>query len=190
MLREEKRMLTKGTVCFSTLASLLVTVISLSPVLQAADTSEDSKEVSELLSQAKTQAARLKDDAYQMQIFTQSQLSAETRATKINAIRDDVNAVVKTVGKLNDASNAASPWQKTAIDRINPLLREMADHTTSMIDHFNKEKGLDTQQHKDYVKTNAELADEMSKMISEFVDYGKTKAKFDKLQQQLEVSER
>jgi len=182
----------KRAVYVSTIASLLLAVVSLSPVLQAAGTSEDSKEVSDLLSQAKTQAAQLKSDADQMDILAQTNVSWERQANKVNAIRNDVNNVVKTIAKLNDASDAASPWQKTAIDRINPLLKGMADNTTSIIEHMNRENGslLNTKEHKDYVKANAELAEEMSTMITDFVNYGKTKAKFEKLTQELEVSER
>jgi len=182
----------KRAVYVSTIASLLLAVAWLSPVLRATDTSEDSKEVSDLLSQARTQAAQLKDDAAKMDILAQSNMSWESQAPKINAIRDDVNRVQKTMAKLNDASGAASPWQKTAIDRINPLLKEMADNTTSIIEHLNREQGarLNTKEHKDYVKANAELAEEMSTMITDFVNYGKTRAKFEKLTQELEVSER
>lgn len=183
---------TKKIVYFSILASLLLAAVSLSPVLQAAGTPEDSKEVSDLLSQAKTQAAQLKTDASDMESFTRLSVSWETHAAKISAIKDDVNKVGETVAKLNQASNTASPWQKTAIDRVNPLLQELAANTTSIIEHLNKEKGrlLNTQEHKDYLKANAELASDMSSVIADFVDYGKTKAKFEKLSRELEVSER
>lgn len=181
----------RRTVYLSTL-TLLLTALSVLPALRAADMPGDSKEVSDLLSQAKTEATQLKTDASDMESFTLSTLSWQTHATKIMEIKEHVNAAGKTVSKLNQAKNTASTWQKTAIDRVNPILKELAENTTAIIDHLNKEQGrlLNTQEHKDYLKTNAELATRMAAVVSDFVDYGQTKEKFEELSHKLEISER
>jgi hypothetical protein len=115
--------------------------ISLSPVLQAAGTPEgDSKEVSDLLAQAKGQAGQLKLDAADMETFTRTNVTWESHAAKITAVKDHVNKVADTVAKLNQVRDTASPWQKTAIDRVNPLLQELASNSTAIIDHLNKER--------------------------------------------------
>ena len=186
-------MATRKTICFFTLALLLSATTFLSPVLRAAGTpQEDSKEVSDLLAQAKGQAAQLKLDAADMGTFTRTNVTWESHAAKITEIKDHVNKVGETVAKLNQLRDTASPWQKTAIDRINPLLQELASNTTAIIEHLNKEKGgrLKTQTHKNYLQTNAELAANLSSVIGDFVDYGKTKAKFEKEARELEVSDR
>jgi hypothetical protein len=186
-------MSTRKTICFFTLALLLSATTFLSPVLRAAGTpQEDSKEVSDLLAQAKGQAGQLKLDAADMETFTRTNVTWESHAAKITAIKDHTNKVADTVAKLNQLHDTASPWQKTAIDRVNPLLQELASNTTAIIDHLNKEKGgrLNTPEHKEYLKSNAELAANLSSTIGDFVDYGKTKAKFDKEARELEVSER
>lgn len=188
---------------FGRCAALWLPTLFLLPLLQAApaaQTSErqtgriarDSQQVSDLLDQAKTQAAQLKSDAVDMQSFPQSNLSWETHADKIMAIKQDVNNVGQTIAKLNAAQSEASPWQKTAIDRINPLLRELADNTTAIIDHLNKEHGrlLNTPEHKDLLNDNADLATDLSAVIGDFVDYGKTRAKYLELRRKLELSER
>jgi len=71
-------------------------------------------------------------------------------------------------------------------------LKELAENTTSIIDHLNKEQGrlLNTQEHKDYLKTNAELGTRMAAVVSDFVDYGQTKEKFEELSHKLEIAER
>ncbi len=166
---------------------------SILPALRAADIPGDSKEVSDLLSQAKTETIQLKNDATDMESFTLSpNLSWQTHSAKIMEIKEHVNALGKTVSKLDQAKHTASTWQKTAIDRVNPILRELAANTTSIIDHLNKEQGrlLNTQEHKDYLKTNAELTSKMAEVISDFVDYGQTKAKFEELSHKLEIAER
>lgn len=153
----------------------------------------DSKEVSDLLSQARTQAVQLKGDASDMESFTHSpNLSWDTRAHEIMTIRDDVNEMGKTVAKLNNAQAEASPWQKTAIGRINPILQELADNVGATINHLDAERGqyLNTPEHQEYLKTNAELAAKMSTLVSDFVDYGQTREKFQTLSRKLELSER
>lgn len=152
----------------------------------------DSKEVSDLLSQARTQAAQLNRDASDMESFTHSNVGWQTHAYEIMMIRDNVNAMGKTVAKLNEAQTEASPWQKTAIGRINPILQELADNVGATIDHLDAERGkyLNTPEHQEYLKTNAELAAKMSTLVSDFVDYGETREKFQTLSRKLELSER
>lgn len=181
----------KKTISLSTLTLLLAAIVVL-PALRAADVPGDSKEVSDLLSQAKTQAIQLKTDASDMESFTLSNLSWQSHAAKITEIKEHVNAVGKTVSKLNQAKDTASSWQRTAIERVNPVMGELAMNVEVTINHLNKEQGrlLNTEEHKDYLKTNAELASKMAAVITDFVDYGETKAKFEKLTQKLEVAER
>jgi len=152
----------------------------------------DSRQVSDLLSQAKTQAAQLSRDASDMEAFSHMSVSWQAHANQINSIRSDVNDTGKTVAKLNQAQEEAAPWQKTAIDRINPLLRELADNVSATINHLDKEQGkfLNNAEHQEYLKTNADLAGRMSALISDFVDYGQTRAKFRELSRKLELSER
>ena len=171
---------------------LLLAAVSALPALRAADI-EDSKEVSDLLAQAKTEAIQLKNDATDMESFTLSpNLSWQSHAAKITEIKEHVNALGKTIAKLEQKKSTASPWQRTAIERINPVLRELAANTTSIIDHLNKEQGrlLHTQEHKDYLKANAQLASNMTEVVSDFVDYGQTKDRFEKLSRKLEIAER
>jgi len=82
----------KRTVYLSTL-TLLLTALSVLPALGAADMpAGDSKEISDLLSQAKTQANQLKTDASDMESFTLSNLSWQTHAAKIMAIKEHVSS--------------------------------------------------------------------------------------------------
>ena len=93
-------MFTKRILNSCTLASLLLAGIVLAPALRAAEIPGDSKEVSDLLSQAKTQAIQLKNDAADMEAFTRSNLSWQSHALKITEIKQDVNKVGETVAKL------------------------------------------------------------------------------------------
>ena len=73
-----------------------------------AATVPDSEHVAKLLSEAKTMAFQLKDDAVAMEGFTRMNVSWESHAVAINQIRDHVNALENQEGKLKEARAAAS----------------------------------------------------------------------------------
>lgn len=158
---------------------------------QQQSTQPDSKEVSDLLNQARSEANQLRTDATEMESFTRSNLDWQTEASKINQIKEDVNAVGRTLAKLKDEEPMASEWQKTAIARITPLLQELASTTTDVINHLNKDHGrnLNSQEHRDMLKMNADLSADLATVVSDFVDYGKTKVRFYELRQKLEITE-
>jgi|HubBroStandDraft_6_1064221.scaffolds.fasta_scaffold437513_1 hypothetical protein len=182
-------MFKKKTLSLSPLALLLLSAVVLSPLARAADSTADSKEVSDLLALAKKQAGSIKDDASEIESLTRSSLSWDSQTEKINAFSSDVAKFEATVSKLKQASSTASSWQRTAIDRINPLLQELAYNTSFIVGHLEKEGGrfLNNPQHRDLLKTNRDVAADMSSVISDFVDYGTARAKFEKLSQ-IEIS--
>ena len=147
----------------------------------------DSEQVSKLLSEAKTLAFQLKEDAATMESYTWMNVSLESHAVAINQIKDHVNALGRVVAKLNDAKSAASPWQKIAIDRINPFLDELGGYTSAVIDHLNGQPKHSMAEYRDYLETNADYSADLAAMIANFVDYGKTKQKLQNLADKLEV---
>lgn len=171
------------------LALLVAASLYLLPALQAADEPvADSPEVSELLTQAKNHAYRLREDSDTMHKYSLSSLSWESHATQINTIRQHVNNLGKVLQKLSDNRESASPWQQKAIDHVTPLAAELASNIETTIEHINNNKGrLHTQQYKDYLEANYEVSSSLSGLINDYVSYGKSKAKYQQFGTQLEV---
>jgi hypothetical protein len=148
----------------------------------------DSEQVSKLLSEAKTQAFQLKEDASTMEAYTRSNLGWESHAAAVEQVKEHINAAGRTLAKLAESRKTASPWQMTAIDRIAPLLKEIASNTETVIKYINKNpKRLFMTEYKDYIETNADVADKLAGLISDFVDYGNTKNKLERLTAKLEL---
>src|ERR1700744_4678544 len=144
----ERAMFIRKVISLSALASVLAASTWLSAGLQtAASPQSGSSAVSDLFSRAKAQAGQLKLDANDMETFIRTKVNWESHAGKITDIKDHVNKLGDTVDKLNQMRDAASASQKMAIDRINPLLQQLAGNATAMIDHLNNERGrrLDTE---------------------------------------------
>jgi len=159
----------------------------LTPAMKAAEV-PDSEHVSKLLSDAKTMAFQLKEDADRMESFTRVGVSWQSHADAIMVIREHVNEMGKIEAKLRAARGEASPWQKTAIDRIMPFIDELGGYTSAVIEHINADpKRLNTAEYKDYLEANVDYSADMAAMIADFVNYGKTKARFERLNEKLEL---
>jgi hypothetical protein len=126
-----------------------------------------------------------------MEAFTHENLAWGSHVAKIDIIKGDVNKLGEIFSKLNQESPTASYWQRTAIDRMTPMVQELANNTSSIINLLTKEKGryLNTQSHKDYLKANADVSVDLASMIADFVDYGQTKARLEMLARKLELSD-
>src|SRR5579864_40971 len=125
----------------STLMLLAAGYLMIAPAARAVDSSiGDSKEISTLLSEAKSESIELREDAEKMEAFTRSQVSWESFAAKINEIKDHVNKTGELLAKLNQVHETGSSWQKQAIDHITPALKELAENTKLTIEYLNENK--------------------------------------------------
>ena len=150
----------------------------------AAQTSQ--KEVSQLLEQTKAAAAQLERDALVLESFTRGHLSWQSHAGQLTRIKENINSMGEDAKRLQDLRPAAAPWQQQAIDRIVPLLTEMASLTESAIEYLNAEPNkLHTPEYTEYLKEKAELAAELSALISDTVKYDRAKAKLTDLEKGL-----
>lgn len=155
--------------------------------IKAAD-APDSEQVSKLLSEAKTLAFQVKEDAVTMESYTRMNVSWESHAEAISQIKEHVNTLARHVTKLKEARSAASPWQKTAIDRIDPFLDELGGYTAAVIEHLKGDPKRTPAEYKDYLEANADYATDLAAMIADFVDYGRTRQRLDRLATKLEIS--
>lgn len=163
---------------------------SVSPGVLAAPAAGDSKEVTGLLSQVRTEAVQLRRDTEEMRTFSRSTLVKwESHVNQISQIKENINAAGRLITRLHQARASASPWQQQAIDHATSLLRELADNTSRVIDHLSKHPDrIHAPVYRDYVAANAELATDLSGLISDYVEYGKVKNRTEMLEQKLEPS--
>ena len=150
----------------------------------------DSIDINRLLGDANDEAIQLRADAEMMASFTRSNLTWETYATQLSMIKEHVNKTGKIVASLTAERANGTPWQQTAIDRIHPLLREMAANTESVISYLDKNHTrIHMKSFQDYVQANADAATQLSQVIGDFTDYGNTKSKLEWLAAKLELDQ-
>jgi hypothetical protein len=184
------RIVSQGTYRLIT-GVLLTSMLFLLSALAPAQNNEENAEVSRLLSDAREKAAVLSRDADEMEALTRSDVSWQSHAAMLDTMKEDVNDLAKSVEKLNAARDSASSWQRQAIDRMMPLMKELASNTTAAINHLKEQPTRPTSgSYTEYLKQNSETARQLSDMILSFVQFGQTRAKFEKLEQKLEIDNR
>jgi hypothetical protein len=161
--------------------AILVTGCFLIPAAKAAD-NVDSVQISQLLTEAKVEAAELKHDSAQMEAFTGSKLHWESYARRVEMIKEHVNNTGKLLARMKEVESTGAPWQQHAIQQIELFLKEMADNTTATIEHLNNNRDkIHFQAFRDYVKENYELASDLESLVRDFANYGEAKAKAERL---------
>jgi hypothetical protein len=159
------------------------------PAHKAGAQSAASDPVSALLAEAKNQTQQLKSDASTMDFFATSTSAWEGASSIVRLYKDHIGAVQRQAARLEQARNAASPVQQMVIDRIVPLMNELASNIDTAIASVNKNPTrLRSAEGQDYFKANSELAGELASLIGNFVDYAQTRLKLERLSQKLELS--
>jgi hypothetical protein len=148
----------------------------------------DSKEISNLMSQAKSHAALAEDDAAKLESYTRSNVSWQSHAARLQGIREHVNELGQLNKKLNAARPEGSLWQHMAVDEVDFRLREMADLLTATINYLNENPSrVRMPTFRGYVKANCKLTSRLAKMIDDYVDYDEVRSRTDLLEQKMNL---
>jgi hypothetical protein len=171
------------------LAGLVAGLAGISSALKAIEGSQP-EDVSELLFDAKTQSYVISVHAAELEGFMRNpHLTWRTHAAELTRMKEDINAAGKTAAKLSEARSNAEPWQRLAIVRIIPYLKEIAYNTSGAVDYINKNqsKPMTVGDYRDYIEANANISRELASLIADCVDYGNTGSRYESLRQKLEL---
>ncbi len=140
------------------------------PLLSAVVPRETSAQLTELLWDARDEAAQLASDADQMLILSDSNwLTHDLMLHRIQGHVDDMALIVR---KLNETQKSGSDIQQQAVEQMLPLVRELSENTTAAIHYLNQNKNRPpSDTYRQYLQKNADTARELSSMVSSLVDY-------------------
>jgi|SRR5581483_323658 len=158
------------------------------PIMYARGQDTDSAEINRLLADARADAISAEYDADILDSYTHGNLSPQAHSIQLVKMREHVNDLGKVGARLVDLRDQGSPWQRVAIDRINPLLGEMARQLQITIELMSNQQDLrNNLMYQDFTHSNYDLESRTAAMISDFVEYGKAKAKAERLEKKLEL---
>ena len=118
-----------------------------------------------------------------MESYTRMNLSWQSHAAQVTRIRDHINRAGSILSDLHAARADAKPWHQEAIDRITPVLKELASNTEAIINHVNENpRQLRFPAYQQFLRSNMELSRELSSAVSNIVDYDATRTRMEELQ--------
>jgi hypothetical protein len=90
-----------------------------------------------LFQDARTVAGQLRRDSLTMETYTRSGVAWQSHAAQIELIKQHINKAGSILSDMQAARGDAKPWHQETIDRITPVLKQLADNTTAIIDRLN-----------------------------------------------------
>jgi hypothetical protein len=149
-------------------------------------TRETSASLTELLWDARDEAAQLASDAGQMQILVLSDANWVTHDLMLHKIQGHVDTMELIVKKLTETQTSGSDVQQQAAEQMLPLIRELSENTTAAIHYLDQNKNRPlSDTYRQYLQKNAETARELSSMVSSLVDYQQSMAEMAQLRHKL-----
>jgi hypothetical protein len=150
---------------------------------------DDSQQLTQVLGEARDEAAELARDADEMDSLIRNEVSWQTHVVMLDRVKDHVNNMARIVAKLSDTRASGSDLQEQAVDRILPLLKELATNTTAAINYLNQNKSRPiSDPYTQYLKDNVDTAHQLSSTVSSLFEYEKSMSKISKLKNKLELS--
>lgn len=99
--------------------------------------SPDSATIAKLLQQARAHAASANDDAEFLVSNAQSAFDSQMHAQYLQKVREHAIDLFTDYHQLQAIKDKGTPQQREAIDRLDPLLRDMATSLTTTLQTFN-----------------------------------------------------
>jgi agmatine/peptidylarginine deiminase len=149
----------------------------------------ESDQLAELLEEARTEAGELAKDADETESLIRSDVSWQTHAVMLDSVKEHVNNMARIIDKLTAARSSGSELQEQAVDRILPLLKELATNTTNAINYLNENKTRPLgDPYTQYLRDNADTAHQLASTVSSLFEYEKTMNKMGELKNKLELN--
>jgi hypothetical protein len=132
----------KTTNCYLVATLLAGGIVTLAPVSALAkpgstNDSAGQHEAAQLIKNVEQKAFDLHEHAVTMQAADASRLSRSFFIDESNAIKEDVNALGKSIARLQTLEKSENPTDQALVERLRPELADIATTTTQEIHYLN-----------------------------------------------------
>jgi hypothetical protein len=172
-------------------AGILIALLSFSLPARVFALRQESDQLAQLLGEARIEAGELAKDADETEALIRNDVSWQTHANMLDGVKEHVNNMARIIDKLTTERSSGSELQEQAVDRILPLLKELAANTTAAINYLNQNRTRPIgDPYTQYLKDNAETAHQLANTVSSLFEYERTMNKMGELKNKLEISEK
>jgi len=151
---------------------------------QAMPLTPAQKQAERLLKQIASNAAVAGRHADKLDSLTRagSRASYETHAAELTGAKEAIHAMGSDFRQLQELRASALPWQQSLMDRMQPVLVELANHTTEAIERLNGERHkVSSQEYRDAVGSMYAYAGHARTLVSVNLDYAQAREKLNRL---------
>lgn len=155
---------------------------------QAMPITAEQEEINQLLQNISGNAAIAGKHAGQLESFTRvgSRLHQETHAAELMGAKHAVNAMGSDLRRLQELRPGALPWQQAVIERIEPVMVDMAGHATSAIEQLGGGRVPHPAGYRESVLNMYAAAGQVRNIISVNLDYAEAREKLNRLDPSVE----
>lgn len=114
--------------------------------------------------------------------------SWETNSFKLGDLKTEINAMGRTVARLEEMQESAGPIERKAIEEAVPLLKGMADTADAAIRYLNDPGALGLNSYREYISKLADESIQLDKTLGQFIKFAKVHAQDNQLEQTLGVA--
>jgi hypothetical protein len=147
------------------------------PAARAGDRG-DSEPAATLLSQVTAGALQLKSDAFMM-VYAATHSNVNL-AWHVPRVKEHIRQANRKVTDLEGRRVSLSATQIATIDRVQPLLKELAGNSEAII-RYAEEDPKYLREHKDQIAARAGLSSVLASLIVTFVEYGNARQRLENL---------
>jgi aminoglycoside phosphotransferase len=109
------------------------------------------------------------------------QVGVQAHAYELDRAKSAVNSMGADLRRLQELRTDALPWQQMLINRLEPMLSNLASHATDAIEYWNTSpRSLDLREYKNVIGNISAYADGVDDLISVNVDYAKARGELDR----------
>lgn len=161
---------------------LLIAALAALPAVSLARSvspSHDSSHAVESLRNFESVAADASDQAAGLDANTRSpELGWESYTVRLQSLKDDVNDLGRMLARLNQMRDSLTAADRAALDRVTPMLKEMADNTTAAVQYANRDhENFWTPTYRKYIVNLMNASDQMSSSVNHALELDKARAK-------------
>lgn len=158
--------------------SAIVIALSLS-VAQVATPKSRSitvpEEARQTLKEIRMTSIGAEEEADQLRLCIENTtMSPDSHLTRLLALKDEVNKMGQDISRLETERESLAPWERQAVDKILPLLKETAASTESAIEYFNDNRShLWTPVYRSYADRIWSDTERVDKTLKDYLKYAK-----------------
>ena len=149
-----------------------------------------AEEATRLLKQVRSLSNQLAEDADSLRRYSlMGQLDSTSHALELNQIRGHVNAMGKSLRRLEEIQSFIAPWQRKALDRIAPHAVALAERAQEAISyHIEQADNFWAPAYTESVGAMSDHASQIKESATLFLDHAKSAERLEALERQLEYT--